>query len=74
MWDMEGMDPAALQQRQEKMQQRWMEMQRKNEAELAAQSRAGEGASVEGISIHARGPAPGRTAALHARESRRAAR
>lgn len=37
MWDTEGLDPATLQQRQEKMQQQWLEMQRKNEAELAAQ-------------------------------------
>lgn len=37
LWDSEGLDPAALQQRQEKMQQRWMEIQQKNEAELAAQ-------------------------------------
>lgn len=37
LWDPEGLDPAALQQRQEKMQQRWMEMQQKNDAELTAQ-------------------------------------
>lgn len=36
LWDSEGLDPAALQQRQAKMQQRWMEIQQKNEAELAA--------------------------------------
>jgi hypothetical protein len=36
LWDTEGMDPAELQQRQEKMQQHWAEIQRKNEAELAA--------------------------------------
>jgi hypothetical protein len=37
LWDAEGLDPAALQQRQEKMAQRWAEMQQKTEAELAAQ-------------------------------------
>jgi hypothetical protein len=37
MWDTEGLDPADLQQRQQKMQQRWTEMQQKNDAELAAQ-------------------------------------
>lgn len=37
MWDTEGLDPATLQQRQEKLQQQWTETQRKNEAELAAQ-------------------------------------
>jgi len=38
MWDPgEGMDQATMQQRREKMQQQWQEMQRKNEAELAAQ-------------------------------------
>lgn len=36
MWDAEGLDAAAMQQRQEKMQQRWMEMQKRNDAELAA--------------------------------------
>lgn len=36
MWDPEGADPAELQQRQEKMQQRWTEIHQKNEAELAA--------------------------------------
>lgn len=37
MWDTEGVDPATLQQRQEKMQQQWQETARKNDAELAAQ-------------------------------------
>jgi hypothetical protein len=37
LWDAEGLDPAALQQRQEKMAQRWGEIQQKTEAELAAQ-------------------------------------
>jgi hypothetical protein len=37
MWDTEPADPAELQQRQEKMQQRWTEIHQKNEAELAAQ-------------------------------------
>lgn len=37
MWDTEGLDPASIQQRREKMQQQWTEMQRKNDAELAAQ-------------------------------------
>jgi hypothetical protein len=37
MWDTEGLDPASVQQRQEQMQQQWAEIQRKNEAELAAQ-------------------------------------
>jgi hypothetical protein len=36
-WDSEGLDPAAMLQRQEKVQQQWMEMQRRNEAELTAQ-------------------------------------
>jgi len=36
LWDSEGLDPAELQQRQEKMQQRWTEIQQKNEAQLAA--------------------------------------
>lgn len=36
-WDTQGLDPATQQQRQEKMQQQWAEIQRKNEAELAAQ-------------------------------------
>ena len=42
MWDTEGVDPATLQQRQEKMQQQWAEIQRKNEAELAAQLGPGQ--------------------------------
>lgn len=37
IWDTEGLDPATGQQRQQKMQQQWAEIQRKNEAELAAQ-------------------------------------
>jgi hypothetical protein len=37
IFEAEGLDPASLQQRQEKMQQQWTETQRKNEAELAAQ-------------------------------------
>lgn len=36
MWDSENLDPAAMQQRAEKMRQQWAETQRKNEAELAA--------------------------------------
>jgi hypothetical protein len=36
MWDSEGVDPAETQQLHEKMQQRWTEIQQKNEAELAA--------------------------------------
>lgn len=37
MWDTAESDPTVLQQRQQKMQQHWQEVQRKNEAELAAQ-------------------------------------
>lgn len=37
MWDAEELDPSTVQQRSEKMQQQWAEMQRKNEAEVAAQ-------------------------------------
>ena len=37
LWDTEGLDPNTLQQRQEKMAQRWAEIQQKTEAELAAQ-------------------------------------
>jgi hypothetical protein len=37
VWEAEDLDPAAMQQRQEKMQQRWAEMQQKSDAELAAQ-------------------------------------
>jgi hypothetical protein len=37
IWDTEGADPATAQQRQQKMQQQWAEIQQKNEAELAAQ-------------------------------------
>lgn len=38
VWDSaEGLDAAALQERQQKMQQRWMEIQQKNDAELTAQ-------------------------------------
>lgn len=36
-WDPEALDPASMQQRQEKMQQQWMETQKRNEAELVAQ-------------------------------------
>ena len=36
LWDAEELDPATLQQRQEKMQQRWTELQKTNDAELAA--------------------------------------
>jgi hypothetical protein len=36
LWDAEELDPATLQQRQEKMQQRWAEIQKTNDAELAA--------------------------------------
>jgi len=36
-WDPESLDPASMQQRQEKMQQQWMETQKRNDAELVAQ-------------------------------------
>jgi hypothetical protein len=36
LWESDDGDPAAMQQRQQKMQQQWMDVQKKNEAELAA--------------------------------------
>jgi hypothetical protein len=39
MWDPEGADPAELQQRQEKMQQRWTEIHQKNEAVMPRRRR-----------------------------------
>lgn len=37
LWDTEGLDAAAVQERQEKVQRQWQETQRKSDAELAAQ-------------------------------------
>lgn len=35
VWDTDNVDAATLKERQQKMQQRWLEMQQKNEAEMA---------------------------------------